>query len=173
MSLVIFPPTFCFRTELRLVNGSSRCSGRVEIFHDQQWGTVCDDRWSSKHAEVVCRELGCGVPLKAHTKAFYGQGTGPIWLDDVNCQGTEAALRECTASAWGHNNCNHREDAGVECAGTVCTASKRLAPPSVACLLPHGAPGSLHSTWEPLLCPVAYQDENSRNSGVSLVSWVC
>uniref|UniRef100_A0A6J0USU5 Scavenger receptor cysteine-rich domain-containing protein DMBT1-like n=1 Tax=Pogona vitticeps TaxID=103695 RepID=A0A6J0USU5_9SAUR len=106
-------------SELRLVNGSSRCSGRVEIFHDQQWGTVCDDRWGSKHAEVVCREMGCGVALKAHVKAFYGQGTGPIWLDDVNCQGTESALRDCTGSTWGINNCNHGEDAGVECADPV------------------------------------------------------
>ncbi|XP_053118567.1 deleted in malignant brain tumors 1 protein-like [Hemicordylus capensis] len=103
-------------SELRLVNGSSRCSGRVEIFHEQQWGTVCDDRWDLKQAAVICRELGCGVPLRARTRAWFGQGTGPIWLDDVNCAGTETALSDCPASSWGVNNCNHREDAGVECA---------------------------------------------------------
>ncbi|XP_033025984.1 deleted in malignant brain tumors 1 protein-like [Lacerta agilis] len=106
-------------SELRLVNGSSRCSGRVEIFHNHQWGTVCDDRWGLKQAEVICKELGCGVALKARTKAAFGQGTGPIWLDDVNCQGTETALSECPASPWGINNCNHGEDAGVECADPV------------------------------------------------------
>nr|XP_056720376.1 deleted in malignant brain tumors 1 protein-like [Euleptes europaea] len=104
-------------SEVRLVNGSSRCSGRVEIFHGQQWGTVCDDRWGMKQAEVICRELNCGVALKAPTRAFFGQGSGPIWKDDVNCVGTEASFSECTSSTWGLNNCNHREDAGVECAG--------------------------------------------------------
>uniref|UniRef100_A0ACB8EVV8 Uncharacterized protein n=1 Tax=Sphaerodactylus townsendi TaxID=933632 RepID=A0ACB8EVV8_9SAUR len=103
-------------SELRLVNGSSRCSGRVEIFHDQQWGTICDDRWGMKQAEVICRELGCGVALKAPTQAFFGQGSGPIWKDDVNCVGTETSFSECTSSSWGINNCKHREDAGVECA---------------------------------------------------------
>ncbi|XP_039203215.1 deleted in malignant brain tumors 1 protein-like [Crotalus tigris] len=106
-------------SELRLVNGSSHCSGRVEIFHDQQWGTVCDDRWDIKHAEVICREMGCGVALKARRKAYFGQGKGPIWLDDVNCQGTENSLSECQASTWGTNNCHHQEDAGVECADPV------------------------------------------------------
>ncbi|XP_054848823.1 deleted in malignant brain tumors 1 protein-like [Eublepharis macularius] len=103
-------------SELRLVNGSNRCSGRVEIFHNQQWGTVCDDRWGMKQAEVICREMNCGVALKAPTNAFFGQGSGPIWKDDVNCVGTEAVFSECTSSDWGLNNCHHREDAGVECA---------------------------------------------------------
>ncbi|XP_015277861.1 PREDICTED: deleted in malignant brain tumors 1 protein-like [Gekko japonicus] len=105
-------------SELRLVNGSSHCSGRVEIFHNQQWGTVCDDRWGMKQAEVICREMNCGVALKAPTNAFFGPGSGPIWKDDVNCVGTEAFFSECTSSNWGLNNCHHGEDAGVVCAAS-------------------------------------------------------
>ncbi|NXN91311.1 DMBT1 protein, partial [Rhinopomastus cyanomelas] len=103
--------------ELRLVNGSSRCSGRVEVMHDHQWGTVCDDDWSFTDATVVCRQLGCGMAVLAFGGAHFGQGSGRIWLDNVECTGTEATLSECTARPWGTTNCHHSEDAGVVCTG--------------------------------------------------------
>ncbi|KAF1533014.1 Scavenger receptor cysteine-rich domain-containing group B protein, partial [Eudyptula minor] len=102
-------------TRTRLANGSSFCSGRVEVLHDGEWDTVCDDSWSLMDAEVVCREVGCGRALSAQFGAAFGQGLGPIWLDEVTCAGTEAALSLCQARSWGSHNCNHREDAGVEC----------------------------------------------------------
>ncbi|CAM4616481.1 unnamed protein product [Lepidochelys kempii] len=101
--------------QLRLVNGPSRCSGRVEVLHNQQWGTVCDDSWDLTEARVVCRQLGCGTALSAPGGARFGRGSDRIWLDDVHCTGIEASLTECRARPWGDNNCNHREDAGVVC----------------------------------------------------------
>lgn len=105
--------------EVRLVNGTSRCAGRVEVLHNQQWGTVCDDGWDLSSAQVICRELGCGVALSATKGAQFGKGQDPIWLDDVKCKGTEAALRDCRLKPWGEHNCNHGEDAGVVCSGNM------------------------------------------------------
>lgn len=110
--------------ELRLVNGPNRCSGRVEVMHDQQWGTVCDDDWNFPDASVVCRQLGCGTAVSAYGAAHFGRGSGPIWLDNVQCSGTEGALSECLARPWGVSNCDHGEDASVVCTGNITLADQ-------------------------------------------------
>lgn len=114
MSIVLFSLT----TEIRLAGGSSTCSGRVEIFHNNEWGTVCDNSWDIIDAHVACQEVGCAEALTAPGGARFGQGAGPIWLDQVNCIGKEASLSLCpTSRPWGDNDCNHSKDAGVVCAG--------------------------------------------------------
>ncbi|XP_010221162.1 PREDICTED: soluble scavenger receptor cysteine-rich domain-containing protein SSC5D-like, partial [Tinamus guttatus] len=102
-------------TSVRLVDGPSRCSGRVEVLHKDVWGTVCDDAWDMREANIVCKQLGCGRALSAPRKSKYGEGKGKIWLSDLNCTGTEASLMECEAKPLGENICNHVEDASVEC----------------------------------------------------------
>ena len=102
--------------QLRLVGGSSIREGRVEFCDGSVWGTVCDDFWDSNDAQVVCRQLGL-VPdgAIARTNAFFGQGVGPIQIDNVQCSGSELFLQNCTHITT--HNCGHHEDAGVTCAG--------------------------------------------------------
>ncbi|XP_041317780.1 deleted in malignant brain tumors 1 protein-like, partial [Pyrgilauda ruficollis] len=103
--------------KVRLVNGSSRCAGRVEVLHKRRWGSVCDDTWDMADAQVICRSLGCGSALAAPGHARFGQGAGPIWLDGTHCTGEELTLARCRLHTWGEHNCGHMEDAGAVCSG--------------------------------------------------------
>ncbi|XP_019411077.1 PREDICTED: neurotrypsin-like [Crocodylus porosus] len=100
---------------VRLVDGESTKEGRVEVFLNGQWGSVCDDGWTDRDATVVCRQLGYSGTAKAKIMAYFGEGHGPIHLDKVECSGSERALEECTKSDSGIHNCLHSEDAGVIC----------------------------------------------------------
>ncbi|CAH1265180.1 HGF [Branchiostoma lanceolatum] len=99
--------------QIRLVGGVS--FGRVEVFYNGQWGTVCDDNFMKEDADVVCRELGFPAALQFYPDAYFEPGEGPIWLDEVTCTGREISLQFCPNSGWGVTNCNHNEDVGVSC----------------------------------------------------------
>ena len=102
---------------MRLAGGSSEREGRVEVYYDGAWGTVCDDWWDINDAAVVCRMLGFPGAEEAVGSATFGQGEGRIVLDDVECQGDENSLAECSHPQFLDNNCGHAEDAGVRCTG--------------------------------------------------------
>uniref|UniRef100_A0A667XMM0 HHIP like 1 n=1 Tax=Myripristis murdjan TaxID=586833 RepID=A0A667XMM0_9TELE len=90
--------------------------GRVEIYANGEWGTVCDDLWTTKNAAVVCQQLGFRYALKAAKHSEFGEGKNlRILLDDVQCEGTEASLLDCKHAGVGTHNCAHYEDAGVIC----------------------------------------------------------
>lgn len=107
----------CF-TAIRLAGGSNVSDGRVELFISGHWGTVCDDRWSEKDAEVVCRQLGLAVPARAVPGGIHNGGVGPVWSSGVQCLGSESSIFECNHVAGiGHHDgsCNHTRDARVQC----------------------------------------------------------
>ena len=88
---------------------------RVEVLYNGTWGTICGHYWDLKDANVVCRQLGYDGALRAVSNAAFGQGTGQIWLDDVQCVGNETSISHCNHLGLGAHNCHHRKDAGVVC----------------------------------------------------------
>ena len=103
---------------IQLVGGPNSAIGRVEVYYNGTWGTVCDDGWDIENARVVCRQLGFRYALNAYGSARYGEGTGVILLDDVDCSGSESSLFSCRHRGVGTHNCDHSEDASVQCGNT-------------------------------------------------------
>ena len=88
----------------------------MEVCNNNVWGTVCDDLWGNVDAQVACRQLGfTATGATALTLGAVPDGTGQIWLDNVQCRGTETTLISCPRNALGSHNCVHSEDAGVNC----------------------------------------------------------
>jgi len=85
------------------------------VLYNGVWGTVCHDLWDINDAQVICRQLGFVGALQATFIGSFGQGTGTIWLDNVQCRGNETRIENCPNSGWGEHDCRHYEDAGVDC----------------------------------------------------------
>ncbi|XP_061197855.1 SCO-spondin-like isoform X2 [Saccostrea echinata] len=101
---------------IRLIGGTSAMEGRVEVFYNGYWGTVCDDNFDDKDAAVVCHMLGFSrINAKAKGSAFFGEGSGQIWMDELRCTDSDTDLFQCPQNSRGTHNCVHGEDAGVVC----------------------------------------------------------
>lgn len=98
---------------IRLTGGNDT-AGRVEVYINGTWGTVCDDRWNVTDAEVVCHQLGFLSAVSAPLNATFGEGEGNIHLDEVECYGNENRLTDCSYDSE-TSDCRHFEDAGVVC----------------------------------------------------------
>ena len=108
--------------DLRLVhiNPNLRSCGRVEVYHNGSWGTVCDNSWHKRDADVVCRQLGYAKGSRFRCNAAcFGEGEGKIWMDGLSCPLGGDRLMSCDYIKWGEHECTHAEDAGVCCKGDV------------------------------------------------------
>ncbi|XP_052762777.1 adhesion G protein-coupled receptor L3-like isoform X1 [Mya arenaria] len=118
-------PTFSDDTKVRLVDGPTNYEGRVEVYINGRWGTICDDHFNADAASVVCRMLHINVTdATVIPEGFYGEGNGTIWLDDVRCLGNESSIADCAHGELGRTDCKHYEDVGVMCAtDAICRAA--------------------------------------------------
>ena len=103
--------------DTQLVSGSSYLEGRVEVFYNGSWGTVCDDDWDMTDANVFCRSMGFGDAQNTTSGSSYGQGSGIIAFDNVECNGTEPNIFDCQHKGYQVHDCDHSKDAGVTCSG--------------------------------------------------------
>ncbi|XP_071964552.1 uncharacterized protein [Antedon mediterranea] len=103
--------------DIRLADGPNPFQGRLEIYHDESWGTVCSDGWNENNAQVVCRQLGFlgGVLLDNVVNKYPVPSNISIHLSNVVCDGLEPALTECQYNGWSVNGCNHEQDVNVYC----------------------------------------------------------
>ncbi|XP_039351543.1 macrophage receptor MARCO isoform X2 [Mauremys reevesii] len=102
---------------IRLVGTAKE--GRVEILYKGKWGTICNDKWDESDGNVVCKMLGYSHAVRimtVPTPLTPEKISDPIWLDNVECSGTEASIFDCEKNDWEVHDCSHSEDAGVECA---------------------------------------------------------
>jgi len=122
---------------VRLVgDGSdSGVQGRLEVFRDGQWGTLCSRHsFGTSDAQVVCRQLGLqGGSVEPIALFGRARDTMPIWPASVLCQGWEQRIENCNYIVHsGHNDCDHSEDVAVACTSPYATA----VPPPYATTVP-------------------------------------
>lgn len=166
-------PSFqCAGGEDSVDNGSTRlvdCKAagcRLEVRHNDEWGTVCDDGFGDKASKVVCRSLGLqgGFVVHNYGQNYHKEGIGRVWLADVHCNGAESWIGSCRHKAWGENRCRHFQDVGVCCGerpkyGSV--QDMKAAGVFVPRCAPHGASvqfsqGCDHTGWRANLYEGAY-----------------
>ena len=88
---------------VRLVNGNTAHEGRVEVYYNNTWGTVCDDLWGQVDSDVVCQQLGYPGAVGFYYRAFFGEGTGTIWMDNVQCVFGDTCLGNCTFNGFANH----------------------------------------------------------------------
>ncbi|XP_023931215.1 scavenger receptor cysteine-rich type 1 protein M160-like [Lingula anatina] len=167
--------------KIRLVGEMSRNVGRVEVYHDGQWGTVCDDGFGNTEAEVVCRLLGYS-PYNARVYGSYWDihpTYGRIWLDDLRCRGNESSIFDCSHRGLGVHNCDHSDDAWVECNNDTGLSATAIPDPCSPSPCQNGGTcvrtSSLYPSYTDYkcVCPHDRRGENCENSEDPCASSPC
>ncbi|XP_054908791.1 scavenger receptor cysteine-rich type 1 protein M130-like [Poeciliopsis prolifica] len=110
---------FICSDSVRLVSGTNRCSGRLEVKTDQSWSSVCEKDFDLQDAQVVCREIGCVLPSVLQG-ALYGEAEAPVGSREFLCEGSESALLNCSSrKSSGRNSCSPGQAVGLTCSDNI------------------------------------------------------
>ncbi|XP_072013960.1 uncharacterized protein [Amphiura filiformis] len=123
------PPTSSSPFPIRLIGSPHH--GLLEVYHDNQWGSVCDNGWNDIASYVACRQLGYlgAVAFKSsnimtdtkgdadHSKI--ARPAGRVLLSDVSCRGTETGLHQCQHGPFHQHDCLYTDSVELTCARTM------------------------------------------------------
>ena len=102
---------------VQLVGGSLPNEGRIEVYYNGEWGTVCSNGWDDSDSSLVCAQLGFKSSTISNT---FEHGTGRILLDNVICSDKDVLLASCGHYGVGISvNCDHSKDVGIKCYGIL------------------------------------------------------
>ena len=102
---------------LRLEN-SDGCSGRLQVFYNGTWGSVCSNSMTTETVSLVCKELGCGNEGSLETISNDAKLSGTAWLDHVECGKSNSSFWQCPSAPWHPQSCDDlREEAHITCNG--------------------------------------------------------
>ena len=112
---IIAVPTFC--PPVWLVGRNSDNEGRVEIYYNNTWGTVCWNNWDKYDSNTVCWQFGYTGATQYYLSPLINQENAPVWMNQVRCYNFEICLGKCLYDGFGNNKCRHKDDVFVKCAG--------------------------------------------------------
>ncbi|CAC5422959.1 Neurotrypsin,Scavenger receptor cysteine-rich type 1 protein M130,Mucin-like protein,Hemicentin-1,Thrombospondin-2,Semaphorin-5A [Mytilus coruscus] len=119
-----------FQGDLRLVGGNTSRDGRLEVYYNNQWGTVCDDQFDVVDARVACRQLRYSTNDVEIYTAGGASSNAKIWMDDLRCTAGNMRLEDCRRNSWTSNDCSHSEDIGIKCFGKCVERRRRCNSPT-------------------------------------------
>lgn len=118
--IIILGPLFSTAQRITLRGSSRACEGRLEVYHEDQWGLVGHHQWKPINGEVVCKSLRCGDHVKSgHLDHNYKNlpSLTTFWMDEIKCNGTESKLWDCKFNGWNITKCQKENYVSVICSG--------------------------------------------------------
>lgn len=100
---------------VRLIGGASDREGRVEVYWAEQWGTISDEGFDINDGHTICKFIGFIGAEEVYGGAHFGEGSGSVWMSNMECMGNESSPYACRQSKIGPQDSTHQHDAGVKC----------------------------------------------------------